>query len=36
MAVEGLWWGALGLGGVAVGALVVLLSPSGRAAFGRD
>lgn len=35
MAAERLWWGALLLGGVAVGALVVLLAPTGRAAFGR-
>lgn len=35
MASAGLWVGALVLGGLAVLGLVVLLAPSGRAAFGR-
>jgi hypothetical protein len=35
MASEGFWLGAVLLGGLAVLALVALLAPSGRAAFGR-
>ncbi len=36
MATEGLWWGAALLGGLAAASVVVLLAPSGRAAFGRE
>ncbi|HSK27490.1 MAG TPA: hypothetical protein VK894_11340 [Jiangellales bacterium] len=35
MAGGGFWWGAVLLGGSAVAALVALLSPAGRAAYGR-
>jgi hypothetical protein len=35
MVLEGFWPGALVLGSLAVLGLVTLLSPSGRAAFGR-
>ena len=35
MASEGLWVGAVLLGGLAVGGLVLLVSPAGREAFDR-
>jgi hypothetical protein len=35
MVAAGWWLGAVVLAGLALGALVVLLSPSGREAFGR-
>ncbi|HEU0214425.1 MAG TPA: hypothetical protein VFR13_10090 [Jiangellaceae bacterium] len=36
MAKEGFWVGAVPLGLASLGALLALLSPSGRAAFGRS
>ena len=36
MAKEGFWVGAVPLGLASLGAMLALLSPSGRAAFGRS